>query len=543
MTTVIDGSHIGLLLLGGYKNLARSAETVNGLNVFPVPDGDTGTNMTKTLEGGLSAPASDSISEYMHGFSRNTLMSARGNSGVILSQFIKGFCRGIEDCAVMDTALFSRAMSSGVDCAYKAVLEPVEGTMLTVLRDASEFLEMRRGEFDGFEDCFGRLIGEMKRSLEMTPEKLPILKEAGVVDSGGAGMLCIFEGMEKALRGEEIDDAPEDIPGVSVAADISGFGADSEFEWGYCTEYVLQLLNKKCNTAAFELDGLVSRLEKIGTSIVCARDGDAVKIHVHTETPEKAIEIGRSYGELLTVKIENMSVQHSEVRREESNAPRVKYAVVAVAAGEGIKNYFKEVGVSEIVDGGQTHNPSAEDMIQAFKKLNAEHIVLLPNNKNVILAAQQAARMYKGSDVRVIPTVSVAEGYSALSTMDTQADTVEDFVDSMSRCLGHVTACYVTTATRSTVIGGVDIRCGDYIGLADEKILCAEKDKVDAADALLKSLPDIGDKEVITVFCGADVTEEDKAELYSRITEKNPLMDCAFIDGGQELYSFIMSVE
>lgn len=541
MTTVIDGSRIGLLLLGGYRNLSRSAETVNGLNVFPVPDGDTGTNMTKTLEGGLSAPASNSISEYMHGFSKNTLMAARGNSGVILSQFIKGFCRGVSDCAVMDTEVFSRAMSSGVDCAYKAVLEPVEGTMLTVLRDASEYLEMRRGEFDGFEDCLTGLIGEMKRSLQATPEKLPILKEAGVVDSGGAGMLCIFEGMEMALRGEEIDDAPRDIP--VVGADLSGFGADSKFDWGYCTEYVLQLLRKKCDPAAFGLEEMVSRLEKIGTSIVCAREGDAVKIHVHTDTPEKAIEIGRSYGELLTIKIENMSVQHSEVRRFEKSAPRVKYAVVAVAAGEGIKNYFREVGVSCVVDGGQTHNPSAEDMIQAFKTLNADHIVLLPNNKNVILAAQQAAQMYKDADVRVIPTVSVAEGYSALSTMDTQADGIEDFIESMSRCLGRVTACYVTTATRSTVIGGVDIRCGDYIGIADEKILCAEKNKVDAADALLNNLPDIDDKEVITVFCGADVTDEDRTELYTRITEKNPLVDCAFIDGGQELYSFIMSVE
>ena len=548
MTTVIDGAGMGLLLMGAYKNLARSAETINALNVFPVPDGDTGTNMSKTLEGGCSAPASSSIAEYMRLFSRNTLMAARGNSGVILSQFIKGFYKGVADSDVMDTDIFSKAMAAGVELAYRAVLNPVEGTMLTVLRDSAQFLCSSADTFDSFEECFAGLVSEMKRSLDATPEKLPVLKEAGVVDSGGAGMLCIFRGMEMALLGE---DANEDLSRFSespaAAPDLSLFSRDSVFEDGYCTEYILQLLRAKCDVSAFEISDLIEKLDVIGDSVVCAREGDAVKVHVHTRCPEKALELGRSYGELLSIKIENMTVQNSALsvgRSDSAKSPKhVKYAVAAVCTGEGIKQYFREIGVSAVIDGGQTHNPSAEDMIAVLGTLNADHIILLPNNKNVILAAKQAAEMYGGADVRVIPTSSVAEGYSALSMMDLDADSVEELIEGMTAGLSRVTTCYVTTATRDASIGGVDIHRGDFIGLDGDSILCAEKTKVDAAAALLSKLEDIDDKEVITVFCGSDVTERDKAELGAIITEKNPLTDCNFIDGGQELYSFIMSVE
>lgn len=548
MTTVIDGAGMGLLLMGAYKNLARSAETINALNVFPVPDGDTGTNMSKTLEGGFNAPASSSIAEYMRLFSRNTLMAARGNSGVILSQFIKGFYKGVADSDVMDTDIFSKAMAAGVELAYRAVLNPVEGTMLTVLRDSAQFLCSSADTFDSFEECFAGLVSEMKRSLDATPEKLPVLKEAGVVDSGGAGMLCIFRGMEMALLGE---DANEDLSRFSespaAAPDLSLFSRDSVFEEGYCTEYILQLLSAKCDVSAFDISDLIVKLDAIGSSVVCAREGDAVKVHVHTKCPEKALELGRNYGELLSIKIENMTVQNSALsvgRSDSAKSPKhVKYAVAAVCTGEGIKQYFREIGVSAVIDGGQTHNPSAEDMIAVLGTLNADHIILLPNNKNVILAAKQAAEMYGGADVRVIPTSSVAEGYSALSMMDLDADSVEELIEGMTAGLSRVTTCYVTTATRDASIGGVDIRRGDFIGLDGDSILCAEKTKVDAAATLLSKLEDIDDKEVITVFCGSDVTERDKAELGAIITEKNPLTDCNFIDGGQELYSFIMSVE
>lgn len=540
-TIRLNGSELRLLLENGYKNLKLNSDTINNLNVFPVPDGDTGSNMTKTFEGGFAVPECENVSEFMRGFSKNTLMSARGNSGVIFSQFIRGFAVGCEEKEFLDISDFALAFSSGVKYAYRSVLNPVEGTMLTVLKDGGKLILTNCEKYASFEECFADLCAETRRSLASTPELLAVLKEAGVVDSGGAGMLCVFEGMEAYLLGEIIEDNGVSAIDFSPAAVGTGFNADSVFEYGYCTEYILLLLNAKQSVSAFDHASFISELEKLGESIVSVCDGEIVKVHIHTFEPYKALELGLRYGEFLNVKIENMSVQHSET--DVKSAEKEKYAVVAVASGDGIKSYFSEIGVSAIVDGGQTQNPSADDFIKTFRKLNAEHIIVLPNNSNVFLTAKQAAEMYTDADVLVIPSRSIAEGYSALSMMDLSLDTVEAVSDSMTSGLEYVTTGYVTVATRDTCLSGVTVHKGDYIGLDDDNLLCACQSKLSAVTGLLEKLDNIDDKQVITVFYGADVTHSELVQLKELLENAYPLIECGYVRGGQEVYSFILAIE
>lgn len=544
--TKLDSALLSSMLLSGYRYLRRNTDTIDDLNVFPVPDGDTGTNMTMTLGGGVSAcSGAPRVDSLMQAFSRGTLFSARGNSGVILSQFVRGFgigCEGKENLTISD---FADAFASGVAYAYESVIKPVEGTMLTVMRETSEYLNENRENFTDFESLFTGLKTEMNRSLAHTPELLPVLKEAGVIDSGGAGFLCIFEGMEMALNGIAVEDDDTSVQ-FSAPSTTATFGPDSELLYGYCTEFILQLQNSKTDIPSFSIKPVIQFLETLGDSIVAVADGDIVKVHVHTFTPEKVIEYARRFGEFISVKIENMSVQHSEVVASKEQAePRehTRYAVAAVASGDGITEYFKEIGVSEIITGGQTNNPSIEDLICAFDKLDCDHIIMLPNNSNIVMTARQAAELYNKCDVRVIPTKSIAEGYSALSMMDLSADTVDEVIDGMTAYLGDVTTGYVTTATRDTEMNGVSVKRGDYIGLDNNSILCATDDKVSAAMQMLKNLPDIDDKQVITVFSGADVTEAELDTLKSGISAAFPLVEAGYIDGGQEVYSFILAIE
>lgn len=546
--TELDSTLLGAMLRGGYLYLKRNTDTIDDLNVFPVPDGDTGTNMTMTLGGGVSAGSDTArVDALMQAFSRGTLFSARGNSGVILSQFVRGFGIGCEDKETLNISDFADAFASGVKYAYESVIKPVEGTMLTVMRETSEYLSENFDNFADFESCFDGMKNAMNRSLAHTPELLPVLKEAGVIDSGGAGFLCIFEGMEMALLGMNIEDIADDIvPTLGTSATVSSFGPDSELEYGYCTEFILQLQNSKTDIQCFSIKPVIEYLETLGDSIVAVADGDIVKVHVHTFTPEKVIEYARRFGEFISVKIENMSVQHSEVvAAKEQSEPRehTRYAVAAVASGDGITEYFSEIGVSEIITGGQTNNPSIEDLICAFDKLDCDHIIVLPNNSNIVMTARQAAELYDKCDVRVIPTKSIAEGYSALSMMDLSADTVDELIDGMTSYLGDVTTGYVTTATRDTEMNGVRVKRGDYIGLDNSSILCATNDKVSAALGILKNLPDIDDKQVITVFSGADVTTDELDTLKSKIAAAYPLIETGYINGGQEVYSFILAIE
>ena len=543
MTTYLTGLELSNMFLNGYRNLLRNSDLINDLNVFPVPDGDTGTNMTRTLSGGVgNAKVSGSAGDYMKSFARGTLLSARGNSGVILSQFIHGLAEGMEGKEEISLADFSDAMALGERDAYHAVMKPTEGTILTLIRQGAAFLQ--ENSFDDFESCLKALIAHLRDVLQHTPELLPVLKEAGVVDSGGAGLVCIFEGMEAALRGEIIESEGAADSSLKETAPVAtgSFGPDSVLEYGYCTEFILQLMHAKCDIANFSLQPMIDYYASIGDSLVAVMDGDIVKIHVHTFTPDKVIAYARQFGEFLTFKMENMSVQHSEVVGQRSE-PKEKYAVVAVSCGEGIDSYFKEIGVKITVPGGQTQNPSAEDFLAAFRRANSEHIVVLPNNSNIILTARQAAQMFEEACVHVIDTKSMAEGYSALSMMDLYADTVEELLESMTAPLSGVTTGQVTTATRDTCMNGVTVKQGDHIGLADHKILSAASNAVDAAMQMLQALEDMEDKQVLTVFYGEDLSEDELEELQCRVESAYPLLEAGYIYGGQPVYSLIMAIE
>ena len=545
---MLSGTDLHALFTVGYRNLKKNMEAVNNLNVFPVPDGDTGTNMVQTFGGGLRAVHGDipHAGEYMQKLAKATLLSARGNSGVIFSQFVHGLARGFADKAQVCFADFAHAFNCAREDAYKAILTPTEGTILTVIREGAEFLQDTAGSFDDPQEGFRALLSQMKVTLAHTPEMLPVLKEAGVVDSGGAGLVCFTEGMLAQLSGEDIEDTPDILDTIaSTHVDASDFGPDSILEYGYCTEFILQLMNYKTDIANFDQDGFIAELEKLGDSIVCVKSDSIVKIHVHTFTPEEVLAYARRFGEFVTIKIENMSVQHSEAAVSVPQKPQKHqtYAIVATASGKGIADYFREIGTDVIVDGGQTQNPAAEDFINAFKQVDADYIVVLPNNSNIVMAAKQAAQLYTDADVRVISTRSIAEGYSALSMMDTSADTVEELIEGMSAGLGGVSTGYVTTATRDTVMNGVTVQKGKYIGLDRENILCCCEDKLTAAMEMLKNLPNIAEKQTIIVFTGKDVTADEADTLAAAIGDTFPMCDVGFIEGGQDVYSFIMSIE
>ncbi len=530
-----------VMLENGYKNLKRNMSVIDQLNVFPVPDGDTGKNMTMTLEGGVvgAAVESEDIGSMMKSFSRASLLSARGNSGVILSQFIRGLAKGMKGKDVLLPEDFILAYASGVRQAYKAVARPTEGTMLTVLREGGEALSKR--SFESFEETLDFLLDMMRASLQHTPELLPVLKDAGVVDSGGAGIICIFEGMQAGLRGEEIDDDGEPL-NPAIFADASAFNEYSTLEFGYCTEFILQLLHAKTDIASFSLEALTARLEQMGDSIVTVQEDTLVKVHVHTFAPEQVLSYARSMGEFISLKIENMALQHNEVM-EQKQLPHYKYAVVATATGEGMTDYFKEIGAAAVINGGATNNPSAEDFISAFDTFTAEHIIVLPNDSNIVLAANQAASLYKKADVRVLETKTLAEGYSALSMMNLEAPGIKELIEDMTAGLPYVTTGMITTATRDVELDGVQVHKDEWLGLTKKKILTCSPDPLQSAMELFAALEDMEEKQVVTVFCGKDVSDSERAELEQRFTDTYPLTEIGFIEGGMEVYRYIFAIE
>ena len=540
----LNGVALHELFESGYRNLKKNMEAVNDLNVFPVPDGDTGTNMVKTFGGGMRAVTGEvtHVGAYMQVLARAVLLSARGNSGVIFSQFVHGLYRGFADKETVTFADWADAFACAVEDSYKSIITPTEGTILTVIREAAEFLQQKAADFADWRDGFGAVLDQMKTTLAHTPDLLPVLKEAGVVDSGGAGLVCFVEGIYAHLCGESIEETP-DLADMLAEPVAGAFGPDSVLEYGYCTEFILQLMNYKTDIAAFDLDAFVKPIEQLGDSIVAVCNDSIVKIHVHTFTPEKVLEYGRRFGEFVTIKIENMSVQHSEVTAPAPKKEHVKYAIVAVASGQGIVDYFYSIGATVVIDGGQTNNPSVDAFLDAFRAFDAEHIVVLPNNSNIVMTAQQAADMYTDTDVRVIPTKSIVEGYSALSMMNLWCDTVDELIEDMTSGLSGVTTGYVTTAIRDTQMDGLDVKKGDFIGLADKHILTSGQDKVETAAGLIRTVTEQAEKEVIIVFCGESATEQEIDALREILENEYPLADIGFIDGKQAVYDFIISLE
>ncbi len=544
MPVILDGTGLHALFVSGYSNLKRNMETINNLNVFPVPDGDTGANMAMTFGGGLQSAngAQTHVGRYMQGLSRAVLLSARGNSGVIFSQFIHGLYRGFADKETIVFADMAQAFACAKEDAYHSIITPEEGTILTIIREASDFLAENASSFSSFAEGFDALQAQMTATLKKTPDLLPVLKEANVVDSGGAGLVCFIEGICACLRGEAITETVDVTEWLSPDSGAAEFGPDSRLEYGYCTEFVLQLMHYKTDLAAFDLTSFTKPLEVMGDSVVAVHNDGIVKIHIHTFTPEQVLGYGRQFGEFVSVKIENMSVQHNQFQAEPQQK-KEKYAIVAVASGEGIQDYFRSIGASYIIDGEQTNNPPVSAFLEAFCNANAEHIVVLPNNSNIILTANQAAAAYTESDVRVIPTKSIAEGYSALSMMNLWRESVEELIEDMSTNLEKVTTGYVTTAIRDAHIDGLDVQKSAYIGLDGKHMQVAGSDRVETAKALIDKLMAADPKDVVIVFYGKDVSAEEITQLETFLGEAYPLVDTGFVDGKQGVYDFIISLE
>ncbi len=547
MQQFIDGNVLNYIFTVGYRNLKKNMHLINDLNVFPVPDGDTGTNMVHTFGDGLgSVTVQKNVGEYTKELSRTVLLSARGNSGVIFSQFVHGLGRGFENKESICFADFAYAFACAKEDAYNSIIAPTEGTILTVISEASEFLRQNAQNYPDFKSGLEALIGCMNATLKRTPDMLPVLKEAGVVDSGAAGLVCFFEGMYAYFCGVSLENIEEIdiIPSQSLPK--GSFGPDSVMEYGYCTEFILQLMNDRTDIKAFSKDDFVKPLELLGDSIVAVQNDGIVKIHIHTFTPEKVLEYARKFGEFVTLKIENMSVQHSETQtapEEKPSKEHVKYAIVTVASGQGIVDYFYDIGASAVIDGGQTNNPSVHDFLNTFDSFDAEHIIVLPNNSNIILTANQAAEIYNKASVHVIPTKSIAEGYSALSMMDLWCDSVQELIENMSSGLSTVTSAYITTATRDTVMDGVCVEKGKYLGVRDKEILLCQADRLQSATGLIQRIMQQQEKTVIIVFYGKSVPSAEVDALRAFLENEYPLVDLGFIEGKQDVFDYIISLE
>jgi DAK2 domain fusion protein YloV len=542
----IDVDLFKKMVINGAINLKNNHAEVDALNVFPVPDGDTGTNMSMTITSGvreLENCESSSIIENAKVLSRGALMGARGNSGVILSQFFRGIYVGLKEIQhnYLTIEEFMNCLLSGRKIAYKAVMAPVEGTILTVVREAAENTESHLAEFDTIDALLEFYYNEAEKTLANTPELLPVLKEAGVVDSGGAGFCKIIEGMLMALKGEILE-AKEAKPQEDEASD-----AAQEIKFAYCTEFILDL--RKPDT--FEERELTATLSLLGDSLVVIRDTKTVKVHIHTNRPGRVLEIAQKSGEFQTLKIENMHLQHSHLEEgakgakapeaPKANEPKKEFALIAVCFGDGIVNTFKELGVDYVIEGGQTMNPSTEAFVSAIKAVNAKNVIIIPNNGNVVMAAKQAAGMVRGSKVEVILAKTIAQGYASLINYNPEA-TMEENLEAMGESIAHVKSGEVTYSVRDTEINGVKIVAGDYMGIADGEIIVSVKEEKDAVKGLLEKMID-EESEIATFFCGKDVTEEEKALVEEMCLEINKNLDVEIIDGNQDIYSYIIAVE
>jgi len=553
----IDGELFNKMILGGVANLRANLQEVNDLNVFPIPDGDTGENMYLTLQGGLDqlqACKGETLAEKSQAMSQGMLLGARGNSGVILSQLFYGLAEGLAGLETADLRQFGSALKMGVKCAYGAVAHPVEGTILTVAREAVENACQKFDADMTVQEFFAGYLYEMKKSLEKTPDLLAVLKEAGVIDSGGAGLVYITEGFCKTLGGEELENELSVAESsAKKALDLSKFNENTVMVYGYCTEFLLQLQTSKTDVNNFDLEGLKAFLESVGDSVVAFQTGTIIKIHVHTLTPWVVMKECQNYGEFLTIKIENMTLQHNETVKEEKPAhaqkeikkpkrARRKYALVTVATGDGLKKTFLEMGADYVICGGQTNNPSSEDFVQAFDEVNADHIFVLPNNGNVILAANQAAKIYADSKVHVIETKNIGQGYSALSMLDYSADDVDEIKQSLLESIQNTVTGMVARSVRDTALNGVNIKKDEYMGFTDKTMLVCVPNKVDALCALTEKL-NVGEKEYFLVSYGKEATEAEKESFRAYVSDKYPMVEFYEIDGGQDVYDFLLIVE
>lgn len=539
----IDGSCYLRMLLGGAAKLADHMEELNALNVFPVCDGDTGTNMLRTMEGGLAEIRKETASRIglvSEIFAKGILLAARGNSGVILSQLFSG----INECLVgrekVTAQELAQAYRKGIDKSYAAVQNPTEGTILTVFRESTEYAARNIDENSTVEDFLRLHIQQAQKSLAATKELLPVLAEADVVDSGGAGYLYIAEGMYEALCGKEVQFRFTQVHEQQV--DISRFTRDSVLEFGYCTEFLLRLTTAKVDPDSFDLQTVLADLEELkGESIVAYQQDDIIKVHVHTFNPGEVMARMLRYGEFLTVKVENMSLGHSEPEKPKGK-PKKPFAVVAVAAGDGMTALFTQMGADRIVSGGQTANPSIEEFVEAFRECAAENIIVLPNNKNILLAAQQAAKLYEDAKVHVVPTKSLAQGYSALSVITPGIKDIQTLLSSAERAAKGVVDGEITRAVRDAHVDGFSIREGEYMAISGGRIVAVAVTPEAAVQQLLETT-DADLCEIITLFAGKAVTDARRVELTEILEETYPDCEIVVYEGGQDVYDYYLAVE
>lgn len=546
----IDGETLRGMLISGANNLFNHYPEVDALNVFPVPDGDTGTNMNLTMTSGskeIMTIRSNNISEVAKLFSRGLLMGARGNSGVILSQIFRGFSQALEGQDEIDVVTFARAWEKGREVAYKAVMKPVEGTILTVVRESSEALMANVENFNSIGKGFAFMIEEARKSLVRTPDLLPILKEAGVVDSGGAGLIKVFEGMLSSLNGILIERQQITIQPEKSQSAIATAGAGHE-EFGYCTEFILKLEpgKKPYNEEKFKV-----ALESLGDSLVLVRDEDIVKVHVHTMRPGVALNYAQSYGEFVTLKIENMTEQHQNIITHEYEAfnghakvPVIQeskeVAIIAVSVGKGLDDLFHSLRVDKVVSGGQSMNPSTEDFVAAIQEVNARNVFILPNNRNIILAANQSVGLVEGVNVVVIPSKTIPQGMSACMMYNPDASFQENETE-MIEAITRVKSGAVTFAIKNSKLGSVTIKKNDFIGILESNIVSSEKDVDESARKLIASMID-EDSAIITLIYGQDITKEQAKNLATYI-EDTYSIEVETYNGGQLVYSYILGVE
>ena len=546
----INGLVLAKMIDLGSKNLAKNAEKINSLNVFPVPDGDTGTNMNLSMSSGAKETAAnvvENIGELGKSFSKGLLMGARGNSGVILSQLFRGMSQHIAGKSEIDAKEFAAAIQNGVSIAYKAIIKPVEGTILTVAREAAEAGVKAAENTTSIIEVMDAIYLEAQESLKRTPELLPILKEVGVVDSGGQGLVCVYQGFIAALKGEEIeglDTVETNVVDMKFEDDHDmDFMSPEDIVYGFCTEFTVRLDKDK---KEFNEDKFREDMSKFGDSLLVISDSEYVKIHVHTETPGEVFNYGQQYGELIKIKSDNMREQHREVLRKQeakqASAPKEvkEQAMISISMGAGLSKVLKSMGVDYIVEGGQTMNPSTEDIMKAIKEVNAKNIYIFPNNKNIQLAAKQAAELAE-ENVFVIESKTAPQGLAAVMVFNSQLSPEENFAN-MQEVLSTVSTLEVTHAVRDTNIEGVEIKKDQFMGIKDGKIVVSDLSLNTVLEELLeKSLDE--DKEIVTLYLGEDSTDEYTDFLEELLENKYPDVEVELIESGQPVYPYIIGVE
>lgn len=548
MISKINGKLFADMIIQGAQNLSNNADLVDSLNVYPVPDGDTGTNMNLTMTSGreeVENNLSKNIGELGKTFSKGLLMGARGNSGVILSQLFRGFCKNIESESEINSKLLAESFQDGVETAYKAVMKPVEGTILTVAKDAAQAAIEKANSTEDCIELMEYIIVKANESLENTPNLLAVLKEVGVVDSGGKGLLCVYEGFLKALKGEKVEAKVAKLDKdefVHDEHDFHGVINTEDIIYGYCTEMMVRFgKNKK----AFDEQEFRQDMSQFGDSLLVINDEEIVKVHVHTEYPGKVFNYGQQYGELIKLKVENMREQHREVIRKEQHTAKpkmetVETAIITISMGEGISEIFKSMGATHIISGGQTMNPSTEDIVKVIEQSKCKRAIILPNNKNILMASEQAASIVDAEAV-VIPTKSIPQGISALFQYDVDA-TLEENKAQMADSVNNVKSGSLTYAVRDTKIDGVEIKKDAFMGLIEDKIVSSKSDQLTTVTELLNEML-AEDSEILTVIIGQDAEQAVTDNMINWIEERYPDVEVEVHEGGQPIYQYFFSVE